>query len=122
MGDPGEVLHAYRRRRTPRSAVCRSPPARHWSRSHTYPAIGTKTSSTTRSPSMSGETPNKHLAFGYGVHFCIRAALARMEWVNAFFSELIPRLESIELAGEPEFMKTTFVGRLKHLPIRYSLR
>ncbi|WP_020105931.1 cytochrome P450 [Nocardia sp. 348MFTsu5.1] len=64
--------------------------------------------------------PNKHLAFGYGVHFCLGAALARME-VSAFFSELIPRLESIELAGEPEFMKTTFVGGLKHLPIRYSV-
>ena len=34
----------------------------------------------------------------------------------------IPRLESIELAGEPELAATTFVGGLKHLPIRYSLK
>jgi hypothetical protein len=34
----------------------------------------------------------------------------------------VPRLESIELAGEPELASTTFVGGLKHLPICYSLR
>ncbi|QIV81085.1 cytochrome P450 [Mycolicibacterium frederiksbergense] len=65
--------------------------------------------------------PNKHVAFGYGVHFCLGAALARME-MNSLFSELIPRLDSIELAGEPELSATTFVGGLKHLPVRYSLR
>jgi cytochrome P450 len=68
-----------------------------------------------------GRDPNKHVAFGYGVHFCLGAALARME-MNSLFSELIPRLESIELAGTPELSATTFVGGLKHLPVRYSLR
>jgi cytochrome P450 len=68
-----------------------------------------------------GRDPNKHVAFGYGVHFCLGAALARME-MNSLYTELIPRLESIELAGEPELAATTFVGGLKHLPIRYSLR
>jgi cytochrome P450 len=65
--------------------------------------------------------PNKHIAFGYGVHFCLGAALARME-VGSFFSELLPRLDSVELTGEPQHVATTFVGGLKHLPIRYSLR
>ena len=68
-----------------------------------------------------GRDPNKHNAFGYGVHFCLGAALARME-VNSFFSELMPRLESIEMAGDPAHIATIFVGGLKHLPIRYSLR
>src|ERR1700722_18256216 len=68
-----------------------------------------------------GRDPNKHLAFGYGVHFCLGAALARME-VNSFFAELLPRLKSIELICDPEFVATTFVGGLKHLPVRYSLR
>ena len=68
-----------------------------------------------------GRDPNKHLAFGYGVHFCLGAALARME-MNSLFTELLGRLDSIELAGTPELSATTFVGGLKHLPIRYSLR
>lgn len=63
---------------------------------------------------------NKHVAFGYGVHFCLGAALARME-VNSFFTELLPRLRSVELAGAPEYVATTFVGGLKHLPLRYSM-
>lgn len=65
--------------------------------------------------------PNKHVAFGYGVHYCLGAALARME-MNSLFTELVGRLESIELAGKPELSATTFVGGLKHLPIRYSLK
>jgi cytochrome P450 len=68
-----------------------------------------------------GREPNKHNAFGYGVHFCLGAALARME-VNSFFTELVPRLESIELTGDPAHIATIFVGGLKHLPIRYSLK
>ena len=63
---------------------------------------------------------NKHVAFGYGVHFCLGAALARTE-VNSLFTELLPRLSSVELSGDPQYMATTFVGGLKHLPIRYSL-
>jgi cytochrome P450 len=68
-----------------------------------------------------GRDPNKHLAFGYGVHFCLGAALARME-VSSFFTELLPRLKTIELNGNPELTCTTFVGGLKHLPIRYQVR
>ena len=66
-----------------------------------------------------GRDPNKHLAFGYGVHFCLGAALARME-VNSFFTELLPRVKSIELTGAPQHTATTFVGGLKHLPVRYQ--
>ncbi|GAA2429472.1 cytochrome P450 [Actinomadura vinacea] len=68
-----------------------------------------------------GRDPNRHLAFGFGVHYCLGAALARIE-TRAFFEELLPRLESIELDGTPESTATTFVSGLKRLPIRYSLR
>lgn len=64
--------------------------------------------------------PNRHLAFGHGVHFCLGAALARME-VRSFFRELVPRLRRIEPAGPAEHTATLFVGGLKHLPIRYEL-
>jgi cytochrome P450 len=62
-----------------------------------------------------------HLAFGLGVHFCLGAHLARME-LRTFLRELLPRIESVELAGEPEYTATTFVGGPKHVPIRYRLR
>lgn len=67
-----------------------------------------------------GRTPNKHLAFGFGVHYCLGALLARME-LKSLFSALIPRIKTIELAGEPQITKSTFVSGLKHLPIRYEL-
>lgn len=62
-----------------------------------------------------------HLAFGTGVHFCLGAHLARLE-LRAFLAELLPRLETVELDGEPEQIVSTFVGGLKRLPIRYRLR
>jgi cytochrome P450 len=67
-----------------------------------------------------GRTPNKHLAFGFGVHYCLGAMLARME-IKAVLTEIVPRLRSIELAGEPAEMQTLFVGGLKRLPIAYEL-
>jgi cytochrome P450 len=68
-----------------------------------------------------GRDPNKHLAFGFGAHYCLGAALAKME-TRALFAELLSRVESVELAGTPEWTATTFVGGLKHLPIKYKLR
>jgi cytochrome P450 len=62
-----------------------------------------------------------HVAFGLGVHFCLGAHLARME-LRAFLRELLPRLEHIELAAEPEYTATNFVGGPKRMPIRYRLR
>ncbi len=42
--------------------------------------------------------------------------------MSALFTELLPRLKTIELNGNPELISTTFVGGLKHLPIRYQVR
>jgi cytochrome P450 len=64
---------------------------------------------------------DEHIAFGIGVHFCLGAHLARME-LRAFLRELLPRLESIELAGEPQYTASTFVGGPKRVPIRYKLQ
>ena len=63
---------------------------------------------------------DRNISFGYGVHYCLGAQLARNELRN-LFSHLIPRIDSIELAGDPTTMKTTFVGGHKTLPIRYAL-
>lgn len=63
----------------------------------------------------------KQVAFGHGVHVCLGMHLARME-LRALFQELLPRLESIELAGEPKNTRANFVSGLKSLPVRYKLR
>jgi cytochrome P450 len=67
-----------------------------------------------------GRKPNRHLAFGFGAHYCLGALLAKME-IRALFAELIPRLRSIEPAGPAELSRSIFVGGHKHLPIRYVL-
>jgi cytochrome P450 len=67
-----------------------------------------------------GRDPNRHLAFGTGVHFCLGAQLARLE-TRRFLAELVPRLRSIQLAGEPQLVRTLLVGGLKHLPIRTEI-
>ncbi|MET9108936.1 cytochrome P450 [Streptomyces zhihengii] len=67
-----------------------------------------------------GRTGNKHLSFGYGVHRCLGASLAKLE-VSAFFAELLPRLRRVELDGIPSLTATTFVGGLKSLPIRFDM-
>ena len=63
---------------------------------------------------------DRQISFGYGKHFCLGAQLARNE-LRSLFRHVLPRLASIELAGEPATMKTTFVGGHKTLPIRYEL-
>lgn len=65
-------------------------------------------------------SPNKHLAFGFGAHYCLGATLARRE-MRALFGTLVPRIRRIELADAPEFTPATFVSGLKRLPIRYEL-
>jgi cytochrome P450 len=66
-------------------------------------------------------TPNRHVAFGYGAHHCLGRILAEME-VEALFREIAKRVDSVELAGPAEWVKTNHTGGLKHLPIRYKMR
>jgi cytochrome P450 len=64
-------------------------------------------------------TPNAQVAFGYGGHVCLGQHLARME-MRILMEELLPRLKSLELAGEPARVESVFVGGLKRLPIRFT--
>jgi cytochrome P450 len=65
--------------------------------------------------------PNPHLGFGIGEHFCLGANLARLE-LRAIFAGLARRLEAVELAGPVERMRSSFLGGIKRMPIRYRLR
>jgi cytochrome P450 len=63
---------------------------------------------------------SRHIAFGIGAHACLGQHLARME-MRILFEELIPRLERLELAGEPKRSASFFVGGPRTVPIRFAL-
>jgi len=65
--------------------------------------------------------PNRHLAFGVGEHVCGGAHIARLELEMAY-KYLLPRLEEIELAGEPDRLRSNLIGGIKRLPIRFKAR
>ncbi len=66
-------------------------------------------------------TPNRHIAFSYGGHICLGQHLARLE-MRVLFEELIPRLESLEMAGEGKWQESEFVCGPKSIPIRYTMK
>jgi cholest-4-en-3-one 26-monooxygenase len=65
--------------------------------------------------------PNPHISFGIGEHFCLGANLARLE-LQVMFRQLAERMEFVELAGPTQRMRSSFVGGIKHMPIRFRIR
>jgi len=67
--------------------------------------------------------PNPHVAFGHGIHFCLGAALARLE-ARIALSDLLSRFESFEYAGDEPWQPRE--GLITHgpasLPIRFSVK
>ncbi len=63
-------------------------------------------------------SPNPHVAFGYGPHFCLGAHLARLE-TRSMLAELVERVERLELAGEVEHVWSSFINGIKRLPVTF---
>ena len=63
--------------------------------------------------------PNPHLAFGFGEHFCLGAALARIEG-QVLFEELADRFGHWSVAGPPERLRSTMIRGIKRLPVVLS--
>jgi cytochrome P450 len=64
-------------------------------------------------------TPNEHLGFGHGEHYCLGANLARLE-IKVMIEEVLARLPDMELMGEVTRLRSHFVAGIKHMPVRYT--
>jgi cytochrome P450 family 142 subfamily A polypeptide 1 len=69
----------------------------------------------------STRTPNDHVAFGYGAHFCLGNSLARLE-LNVMFDRLLERLPDLALAEptEPSYRPANFVSGYESMPVRFT--
>jgi methyl-branched lipid omega-hydroxylase len=65
-------------------------------------------------------SPNPHVGFGSpGPHFCLGAHLARRE-ISAVLRELLRRAPDIRAAGEPDYLLSSFINGIKHLPCEFG--
>jgi cytochrome P450 family 142 subfamily A polypeptide 1 len=65
-------------------------------------------------------SPNEHVAFGFGSHFCLGNSLARLE-LSVMFERLLDRLPDIELVGgEPANRPANFVSGYEVMPVRFT--
>ncbi|RFS83295.1 cytochrome P450 [Actinomadura spongiicola] len=65
--------------------------------------------------------PNDHITFGKGgPHYCMGAALARLE-MRIMFEELLPRLSDIRVSGDVRRVRSNFVNGIKHMPVTVTL-
>ncbi|MEM8618860.1 MAG: cytochrome P450 [Actinomycetota bacterium] len=67
------------------------------------------------------DNADKHLSFGYGIHFCMGARLAELQ-LRVLWEEILPRFERIEVQAEPERVFSSFVHGYAKLPVRITRR
>ena len=66
-----------------------------------------------------GRTPNEHVAFGIGEHFCLGANLARLE-IRLIFEELLRRVPDMEFAGPVRRLRSNFINGIKDMPVKFT--
>ncbi len=64
-------------------------------------------------------SPNDHLSFGHGEHYCLGAHLARLE-VTVMLKELLSRLPDIELVRPVRRLRSNFINGIKEMHIRFT--
>ena len=65
------------------------------------------------------ENADRHLSFGYGIHFCMGSRLAELQ-LRVLWEEILRRFERIEVQGEPERTLSSFVNGYTHLPVKVT--
>jgi cytochrome P450 len=69
-----------------------------------------------------GRDPNPHFGFGApGPHFCLGAHLARRE-ITVAFRKMFEQMPDLEVAGEPDRLRSSFINGIKRLPVRLTGR
>ena len=66
-------------------------------------------------------SPNLHVAFGFGVHVCLGASLARME-MRLAFAELLARIETFTPEGPIDWMPSNRLLGIRHMPLSIRFR
>lgn len=61
--------------------------------------------------------PRKHLSFGFGIHRCIGNRLGEMQ-LRVIWEEIMKRFETIEVVGDPVYLKSSFINGIRELPVR----
>jgi cytochrome P450 len=64
-------------------------------------------------------TPNYHIAFGQGEHYCIGSHLARLE-LRLMLEEVMRRMPNLTLAGEIERLSSIQIAGIKHMPVKFT--
>jgi cytochrome P450 family 142 subfamily A polypeptide 1 len=64
-------------------------------------------------------TPNDHVAFGFGTHFCLGASLARLE-IKVMVDRLLTRLPDLQPAGDAPLRNANFISGYERLPVTFS--
>ena len=65
--------------------------------------------------------PNPHLAFGRGTHFCLGAALARME-IRVVLDALLDKVGQVSLTGPVEYVRSNKHAGVRHMPVHLTPR
>ncbi|CAO5255515.1 cytochrome P450 [Frankia sp. AgKG'84/4] len=66
-------------------------------------------------------SPNEHVAFGFGAHYCLGTSLARLE-LHVILDRLLDRLPDLTLvdADEPKHRSANFVSGYENIPVRFT--
>jgi cholest-4-en-3-one 26-monooxygenase len=64
-------------------------------------------------------TPNDHVAFGFGTHFCLGASLARLE-ITVMIERILARLPGLAVAGDTPLRRANFISGFESMPVTFT--